>query len=185
MERTIHKTTSEKTQLIARMAILTAIGAVLYRIEIPLLVAHQKIDPSLIPSLIGGLMLGPIYGVIIEFLKNITHLFVSTTVGVGELINFIVGSSLILPVCFIYKKFQTKKSYILGSVLGMVSVLLVGAICNYIFTPLFYAVMGLGSPSTAEIMGFVVASFALNSLKGVVTLVPTFLILPAMKRNKY
>ncbi|MFI3225989.1 MAG: ECF transporter S component [Clostridia bacterium] len=185
MEKILRKnlTTSQKTQMMTRMAILTAIGAVLYRIEIPLLVAHQKIDPSLIPSLVGGIMMGPLAGVTIELLKNFTHLFVTSSAGIGELINFIVGSSLIIPVCIIYRSKQTMTSYIVAALIATVSIFAVGALCNYIFTPVFYAVMGLPSPSTTEIMAFVSASFLLNGLKAAVTLIPTFFMLPMLKRN--
>lgn len=183
LQTKMQKTSSEKTKIMTRVAVLTAVGAVLYRIEIPFMVGHLKLDPSVVPSLIGGLLLGPIYGVIIELLKNITHLFVTSSAGVGELINFLVGSSLILPVSFFYKKDKTVKNYLIGSVFGMISILLIGALCNYLFTPLFYYALGLGTPTQAEIMGFVQISFGLNSFKGFITLALTFWVLPAIKKN--
>ncbi len=173
---------SQKVKMMTRIAILTAIATVLYRIEIPILVGHLKLDPAVIPALVGGIMMGPLAGIAIEFLKNAINLFVTSSGGVGELINFIVGTSLIVPVTLIYRRNPSKKSFIIGSVFSVISILIIGAICNYLLTPVFYAVLGLGEPSHAEIMGFVGASFALNGLKSAVTLIPTFSILPVMKK---
>lgn len=183
MENTLKKpANTQKIQMMTRIAILTAIGSVLYRIEIPVMVAHLKMDPSVIPSLVGAIMMGPLAGITIELLKNVLHLFSTSTVGVGELINFVVGASIIVPITLIYRKNPNHKTFFIGSALTLISALLIGAICNYLLTPVFYSVMGLGEPSHAEIMGFVGASFALNALKTAVTLIPTYFMLPMMKK---
>lgn len=187
MENTLNPqiASTQKTKLMTRIAVLTALGAVLYRLEIPFMVAHLKIDPSVIPSLVGGLMMGPVAGVTIELLKNISHLFVSSTLGVGELINFIVGSSLVVPISLIYRKNSNKKNFIIGAVASLIVTLIIGAICNYLLTPVFYAVMNLPDPTHAEIMGFVMASFGLNSFKTFVTVAPTFFMLNMIEQNKF
>lgn len=186
MEKTLKKqyTSTQKTKILTRMAILTAIGAVLYRIEVPFMVAHLKIDPSLIPALVGGLMMGPAAGVTVELLKNITHLFVTSTLGVGELINFLVGSSLIIPLSLIYRKNENTKNFVIGSIISFISILTIGAICNYLLTPVFYAVMNLPDPTHEQIMTFVMASFGLNSFKAFITIVPTYFMLSMIKNNK-
>ena len=184
MKKTMsNRTNFDKTKILTRIAILTAIGAVLYKMEIPLMVAHHKIDLSLIPSLVGGMIMGPLVGVLIEFLKGLIELPTSTSAGIGQLINFTVGSSVIIPVCIIYRKFKTKNSFIIGAIISMIVIIIVGALCNYALTPAYMAVLGRPHPTHEEIMVFVSASVLLNTIKGFVTLIPMYFITPILRKN--
>ena len=79
---------------ITSAAILTAMAVVLMYLEIalPFMPPFLKFDFSEIPVLVGSFALGPVYGVIIELLKNLIHLPVSATSGIGEMSNFLTGS---------------------------------------------------------------------------------------------
>lgn len=44
--------------------------------------------------LIGSFAMGPLCGVVVCLIKNVLHLFITTTGGVGELSNFILGVAL-------------------------------------------------------------------------------------------
>ena len=82
------------TRAITACAMLTAVSAVLQFLEfsIPIIPSFVKLDLSDIPALIGTFVLGPLYGVVIELVKNIIHLPFGSSLGVGELCNFIFGA---------------------------------------------------------------------------------------------
>ena len=75
-------------------AILTAMAFVLMYLEVPLplMPPFLKFDFSEIPVLVGAFALGPVWGIVIELLKNLIHLPFTGTAGIGELSNFITGS---------------------------------------------------------------------------------------------
>ena len=78
---------------IAACAILTAMAVLLMYLEIPLpfMPVFLKFDFAELPVLIGTFALGPVWGIVIELLKNLIHLPVTQTMGIGELSNFITG----------------------------------------------------------------------------------------------
>lgn len=133
---------SLKTNTITKIAILSVIAYVLMLLEIPVFFfpGFLKMDLSDLPALIGAFALGPMVGVIIELVKNILHwMTASQTGGVGEIANFIVGTAWILPAAFTYKKLKTKKSAVLGMVIGVIVMAGIAALCNYYFLIPFYA----------------------------------------------
>ena len=101
--------------LIKRVAIsgiFGALGFVLMLLEFPLpfiIPSFIKLDFSEIPALIAAFAFGPLHGILVCAIKNILHLFVTSSAGVGELSNFILGAILLeLPACFT-KKYITEK----------------------------------------------------------------------------
>ena len=81
--------------VMTRIAILTAIASILFLIEIPV-VAFYKLDLSNIPVLLGTFSMGAVPGLIILFLKSAIGLLHSSSAGVGELADFIMGAALVL-----------------------------------------------------------------------------------------
>src|SRR5690606_16298780 len=83
------------------MALLGAISVVLMLFEVPLWFAppFYELDFSEVPVLIGAFALGPVAGIIIEMLKILLNLVITgtDTAGVGELANFLIGCSFIVP----------------------------------------------------------------------------------------
>ncbi len=130
-----------------KMAFLSVIAYILMIIEIPVMFfpAFLTIDLSDIPALIAGFALGPIGGIIVEFIKNILHLITkSSTGGVGELANFLVGSALVVPAAIAYKVSRTRRSAFMGMALGVAVMGIVGALANYfIILPFYSKVMPL------------------------------------------
>jgi len=97
------------TKNIAGIAVFAALSFILYLpfLEIPLFPGTPyKLDFSNVFVLLGGFMYGPVGGVIILVIKELLHLTVGTTAGVGELANLIVGLSYILlpTVVYYFKK---------------------------------------------------------------------------------
>lgn len=99
---------------IAKMAIVGVLSAIAYLLmfmefSVPLMPVFIKMDLSDFPALIGSLAVGPAGGIIIALIKNLLHLTVTSTGGVGELSNFILNAVFILPAGLLYKKKKQKR----------------------------------------------------------------------------
>lgn len=101
-----------------QIAMLTAVAEVLMLFDFPLPFAPSfyKIDLSEVPILIGCFAMGPAAGIIIEAMKILLNFIISGTVtaGVGELANFAIGCSMVLPAGLIYRYHKTRKMPVLG-----------------------------------------------------------------------
>lgn len=125
-------------------AMLSAIAFLLMFMDfsVPFMPGFIKMDLSELPALIGTFAMGPVSGIIICLIKNLLHLFMSSTGGVGELSNFILGAVFVFPAGLIYHKFKGRKSAILGAFLGAVLMGLVSIVSNYfIVYPVYYNMM--------------------------------------------
>ena len=103
-------------------AMLSAVAYILMFLDfsVPFMPSFIKMDLSELPALIGSFAMGPLCGVIVCLIKNILHLFITSTGGVGELSNFILGVAFVLPAGLIYKRRKSRKTALLGSLLGAV-----------------------------------------------------------------
>ena len=146
---------------ITSAAILTAMAVVLMYLEIalPFMPPFLKFDFSEIPVLVGSFALGPVYGVIIELLKNLIHLPVSATSGIGEMSNFLTGSIYVFSAGLFYSRHRTRKGAIIGMLIATAALTLIAVPLNYFVTlPLYGIVLGY---STEAIVGM---SQAVNPL---------------------
>ena len=93
-------------------AMLSAIAFVLMMLEfsIPIMPSFIKLDFSELPALIGSFAMGPLSGTVICLIKNLLHLPMSSTGGVGELSNFILGAMFVIPAGLFYKKRKGSRS---------------------------------------------------------------------------
>ena len=102
-----------KTKYTIKIALLAAIAFILmlFQFPVPVFPGFLKIDFSDLPALLGSFALGPIAGMIIEAVKNLLHALIrgTQTGGVGELSNFIVGSTLAVPAGLVFLRQKTKK----------------------------------------------------------------------------
>ncbi|MDR1692957.1 MAG: ECF transporter S component [Oscillospiraceae bacterium] len=136
MKRTITLRTA------ATVAMLAAISAVLMFLEFPLVFFFPeflKLDFSDLPALIGAFAFGPIAGVTVELLKNLIHLTVTSTGGVGELANFLVGVALVVPAGLVYTYRKKRSGALLGIGLGVAAMVVIGALANYFLIIPFYS----------------------------------------------
>lgn len=126
-------------------AMLSAIAFILMFIEfsVPFIMPEFiKMDLSELPALIGAFAMGPVCGVTVCLVKNLLHLFISTTGGVGELSNFILGAAFVLPAGLIYKHKKSRKNALIGSLLGAVIMALFSVVSNYYLVyPAYYRLM--------------------------------------------
>ncbi len=178
---------------IAQIGVLSAIATVLMLIEIPLWFAPNfyKIDLSEIPILIGSFAIGPVAGVIMELIKNIINLIINgtTTGGIGELANFIIGCAMVVPSAVIYQRRKTKKHAIIGLVAGTAFLIAAGCLLNYfvllpVYAEVFHmpisALVQMGTAVNPAITNLgtliVFAVIPFNLLKGVMVSVITVLL---------
>ncbi|MBQ7867484.1 MAG: ECF transporter S component [Clostridia bacterium] len=185
---TQNKKTFLSTRELSTVAILAAIAAVLFMIEIPV-VLFYKLDLSSLPVLLGAFAMGPVPGTMILLVKALLGLLHSTSQGVGELADFIMGFAMMLPSGIVYKRLKSRKGAIVGMVIGTVVATIVAVLTNlYIMIP-FYgaaygmpveAIVGMGQaivPAVDSIGKFVLLITApFNVLKWVVISVLTALI---------
>lgn len=147
MQQTMKSTKFLTVSTLVKISILSAIGYILMFISVPLPMLFPeflKIDISDLTALLGGISLGPMAGVTISFLKNLLQFItgMSTTGGVGEFANFLIGGSFVFTVSYIYSKKRNIQGVIIGLVSGIVVMTVVGCIANYFIILPFYATIG-------------------------------------------
>lgn len=162
------KTKTLNTNRFIKLSLLSAIAVILMYIDFPVIPIFPwlKIDLSDVPALMGAFAFGPLAGVIIELMKNLLILIVkgTGTAFVGELANFLVGVALVWPAAMVYKKNKTKKTAVLGMVLGILCIEVVGILANvYLLLPAYGMAM-----SKAELMQYVIVGLIpFNGIKAV------------------
>ena len=125
-------------------ALLGAIGFTLMFIEmgVPIMPSFIKFDISELPALIAAFAYGPLYGVLVCFLKNALHLFVTNTAGVGELANFLMGIFFVVPAGLIYRFHKKRSGALVGSLIGAVTMGVACVLINlFVVYPIYYQIM--------------------------------------------
>ena len=148
---------------IAITGIMAALSTILRFLEFPLLFIAPdflKFDFSDLPALITAFAAGPLYGVIVEAIKNMIMLPLSKTVYVGELANFIMGSIFVFSAGIIYKLKPTKKSALIGMASGTAIMTAAAAFLNYFFLIPFFADLFIPAPiSSKEKLDIIIGLF--------------------------
>ena len=135
---------NQKVHKMSITAIMGAVGFVLMLLEFPLafmIPSFIKFDFSELPALITAFAVGPWWGVLVCLVKNVLHLFVSQTAGVGELSNFVLGAIYVLGAGTVYKYKKTRAGALVGSLVGAVLMAGISVATNYFFVYPIYAKM--------------------------------------------
>ena len=175
-----------------KIAIFAALAGVLmlFKFPIPIAPSFMTVDFGDVATLMSGFVLGPISGVITVFLKILLNLILNgtTTAYVGEVSNFIVGSIFVLVSSLIYSRHKTKKSALIGLLIGIISMTFIATLSNYfVIFPLYAKALGMGSVdafvntmpnigyinSYLDLILFAVVPF--NLIKGIFNALVTFL----------
>ena len=186
--------TSNKTRTLAEIGMLGGIATILMFFEFPipfLAPTFYKIDLSEVPVLIGAFSLGPSAGATIELIKILLNLLIggTDTAFVGELGNYLIGCSFILPASFIYKMHKSKKTAVIGMVSGTAVMTIFGCLINaFVLLPTYAAafgipldaIVGMGASingSINNVFTFVVLAVApFNLIKGIVVSLITLVL---------
>ena len=165
-----------KTAKITRVAILSAAAFILQVLGsiMGLKVAgFLEIEISDLPAIIGTFALGPFSGVMIELIKNVLHLSMSSTGFVGELANFVVNGTYVLVAGLIYKRNKTKLSGFLSLMAGTVMMSVMGIFSNlYLMLPLYMA----SAPFMTKLNLVLYTITPFNLVKGFVLAIITMLL---------
>lgn len=183
------------TRKMAMTGMFSAISAILMFFEFPLPFAPSfyELDFSELPILIGAFAFGPAAGVMMEFIKILLKLLIkgTSTAFVGDLANFAVGCSFILPASILYTFRKSKKRAIMACITGTLVMTVFGTAFNAVYLlPAFSKLYGMPldtilamgaeiNPLAAEgsIISFVAACVApLNLIKGASVSIITMLV---------
>ncbi len=187
---------------IAVTAILSAMSSVLMFINfsIPIMPSFIKVDFSELPALIASFTMGPVYGVLVCLVKNLVNLFQTSTMGIGELSNFLLGSIFVFTAGLIYKKSKNRKGALIGSILGAVLMAAIGLFTNYFLVYPIYtnfmpmeAIVGMYQaiyPGVKNLFhALVIFNIPFTFFKGMANAAITFVIYkkisPIIKGNKF
>lgn len=170
------------TKSMTKISVLSVIALILMYIDFPVtFIAPNfiKMDISDVPALIGGFAMGPMAGVSIEGIKVVLEIIFkgTTTGGVGELSNFLVGCAFVVPASLIYHYKKSYRTAFIGLLVGILTMTLFATISNYFFIFPLYAkfmpmetIVAAGSAITSKVtdlwtlMVYCMAPF--NILKG-------------------
>lgn len=132
-----------------------------------------EVEFSDIPAMIIAFAMGPVAGVMVELIKNLLHLTITSTGFVGELANFVVNGIFVFVCGAVYSKSKTKKNAIVSLCTATAALVIAGVFVNlYIMLPLY-----MPAASQAERLNlalFTIAPF--NLCRGTVLSVITILI---------
>lgn len=137
---TAKKSTRYTARYMTVTAMLSAVAFILmfFDFSVPVMPSFIKMDLSDLPELIGAFAMGPACGVLVALIKNLLHLTISSTGGVGELSNFLLGAAFVLPAGLIYKSKKTKPRALTGAVAGTVIMGVFSIVSNYFMVYPFY-----------------------------------------------
>lgn len=182
------------------IGICAAIAAVLHVLDFPLIVLapeFYKLDFSEVPVLLCGFYLGPSATVVCEGVKILLKLILksTSTAFVGDLANFVVGCSFVLPASIWYHIHKSRHSAVIGLILGTISMSIFGTAFNAVYLLPKFAqlygmpletIIGLGSqihPGIHNVTTFVVMCVApLNIVKGTTVSILTLLLYKRVAR---
>lgn len=178
-----------RTRKITMIGMLSAIAFLLMYLDfsVPFMPTFIKMDISELPALIGSFAMGPVEGIIICLVKNLLHLMKTSTGGVGELSNFILGAAFTGTAGFFYKKNKTKKGALIGSLVGALAMAIISVITNYyIVYPIYTNFMPMEAiigayhailPSADSLLKcLIIFNMPFTFVKGMLSVLITFLI---------
>ncbi len=133
-----------RTHRLTVAAMLSAVATVLMFVDfsVPFMPAFIKLDISELPALLASFSIGPWYGVAVCLVKNIINCLRTSTGGVGELCNFMLGAIFVGIAGVVYQRFHKRKSRkgaILGALIGAAAMAVLSVPVNYYLTYPIYA----------------------------------------------
>ena len=170
-------------------AMLSAVATVLMFLgfSVPLMPSYLKLEFSELPALIASFSMGPVSGVVVCLVKNLVNVFSTTTGGVGELCNFILGCVFVVPAGLIYNRWRTRRGALGASLVGALVMALGSVLTNYFLVYPAYsllmsmeAIMGMYqaiNPSVQELwQALLIFNLPFTFCKGLISAVITILV---------
>lgn len=144
---------NKKIKKLALISIFGALSSVLYYLKFPLPIfpSFLQIQFSNLPIIICGFSLGAPSAILALLIKTLIWIMFSSSSGVGELADFIIGLAVVLVTSYVYFKNKTKKGAILALCFGMITWVVIACILNYIvLVPLYLELFFKSSDNNIE-----------------------------------
>ena len=182
------------TKKLVVTGVFAAVSTILYLFDFSIPFAPPemyKLDFSELPALIVGFAYGPVAAVMVEFIKVLLKLLFkgTTTAFVGDLANFAVGCSFLLPATIIYRLKKTRTVAVISCLVGTIVITVFGSMFNAVYLIPTFAnmfgmpidvIIGMGTKINSRIKDmttFVMLAVApLNLIKGLMNSIITLLI---------
>ena len=164
------------TRTMVSIAMLTGIAYIVMLLSknMPSVYGFLDFDFKDVIICIGGFTFGPfaaaIISILVAFIEMIT---ISTTGPWGFLMNVLATCSFSCTACFIYKKMHSKKGAVIGLACGVVCLVIVMLLWNYLVTPIY---QGMPRQAIADLLLPVFLPF--NLAKGGMNMAATLLLYP-------
>ncbi len=127
---------------VVKLALLTALSFVLYmfgKFSLPFMFpSFLDMQFSELPAILAGFSLGPVSGVLVIVLKCLLKMPFSSTAFVGEIIDIAIGIAYVLPASVIYWHKKSRKSAIIGFLVGTLCAVVTSIILNRFVAVPFY-----------------------------------------------
>ena len=187
---------SRRVRALAVTAMLSAAATVLMALDFPipfLIPPFVKMDFSELPALLAAFALGPASGAAVCLVKNLVNLTMSSTQGVGELCNFLLGICFVVPAGLIYKRRRTRSGALAGSLTGAAVMAVCSVPINYFISYPFYTtfmpldtIIGMYQALIPSVDGLLACLVIFNApftlLKGLLDMALAFLIYKPLSR---
>lgn len=136
------------TRKMVLTAMMSAVAIVIYYLDfpVPFMPGFIKLDLSNVISLVAGFSMGPVAGVTVCLIKNLVHLVIKgfgTTMGIGDIFDFVTSAVFALTAGLIYLKNKTRKGAVISCLIGVVVFTLISLPLNYfIVYPIYFKAYG-------------------------------------------
>ncbi len=162
-------------------AVIAAIATIVmfFEFPIPFMPPFLKVDLSGAIILIAAYALGLGPAISAALIKDLLHLFSTTTGGSGELADFLMTSTLVITAYLLYRNRADRKFTIIGCAAGTFAMSIMGIITNkFIIIPFYSQIMPIDAiinacaqvnPLIGSLNGYLLFGvFPFNLLKGVI-----------------
>ncbi len=177
-EASILNSSSVQTSNLYRLIVISIMGTISvllmflnFPLPFPFIPAYLRIDVSDIPALIAGIIFSPVAGVVVVAIKNILYVLVTAISDpIGALANFFAGMFYVVPVSFMYMKYRSMKSVLIGLGIGTLLMTIGLTVLNYfLFIPAYSLFMGWEEMSeSVKRTTVLVGILPFNLIKGII-----------------
>lgn len=128
---------------VSKIAIFSALSFILYlfpKFPLPFFPSFLDIQFSNLPAILGGFVLGPLGGCLIVVVRCLIKLILglSSTAGVGEMADLLLGICVVLSSGLLYKYHKNKQGGILSLVVAVIAWIFSSIFINYYINIPFY-----------------------------------------------
>ncbi len=142
----IREKRQQRIRYIVVTGMLSALSAVLMMLSfsVPFMPSFIKLDISEMPALVASFSMGPLAGATVCLVKNLVNLPFTTTGGVGELSNFLLGVAFVVPAGWLYRNRKNRRRALIGSLVGALCMAALSLPSNYfVMYPIYSKFMPL------------------------------------------